>query len=385
MNICFLCSGFGVAQGGAQKQLTKLIRILAKKNCRMTILARKSFTSGNVAGADIVLIHDYFFGLRIPGNLLFIFGAVLWIFRHRAKIDVIHCIMMYSHTIAGVIAKWLTGIPVVTKVTLTNETGEVDNIQKLPFFRIRRKMLNSVDRFIAITTQAEKELLTLGLSEDKISFIPNGVVIGEKFAFKDEDRHAAKKKLGLSDGPIMLYMGRFASEKNIDIILEAMLELRREDQLCNLKLILLGSGSRWRSVEKQLRDFVTANGLSPHVDFLPPVYEVYDYLVASDIFLLLSSTEGLSNSLLEAMACGCNIIATDIDANRDLLKNGENACLVPVRDVVATSKAIKKFLNSGYISHNSGKKALEVIKKNYAMEEIANRHFELYKELVLSH
>ena len=378
MRICFICSGFGEVHGGAQRQLSKLIYELSGRGCQIYLLSRRSITTRTVPHTNLVLIPDFFASIRILSALSFILFSMLWITRNRRNIDIIHAIQMYSNTTIGVLAKIFFRIPVVTKITATNELGEVSTIKKLPFSSIRMKLLNRVDRFIAITSQTKHELLAFGIEEPKIASIPNGVLLSKKLSFNPEDKQMARAKLGIIAEKTAIYLGRFSEEKNIDIALLALAQLKKEEILGDFKLLLVGGGGDYRNIEDKLKNIIATECLDQFVHFIPSVENVYDYLVASNIFVLLSTSEGLSNALLEAMACGSTILATDIDANRDLLKNGHNSLLVKVRSVEETAQAFRIFIRDGVDSEQFGKNARIVVEKNYSMPAVAKKHLDLY-------
>ena len=382
MKVCFICSGFGEVHCGAQKQLTKLIHKLSTRGCEITLLSRKSLTTKNIPNAQLALIPDYFSSVRMLGSLSFIIFAFIWVLRNRKNIDIIHAIQMYSNTTIGVLAKIFFKIPVVTKITATNEFGEVKTIRKLPFFSIRKRLLAGVDRFIAITTQAQNELISLGIDNSKIIFIPNGVNLSQKLSFKQEDKQVCRNELNLNNNKIAVYLGRFSDEKNIDIALESICRLKQNPVLEGFKFLLVGGAGNYRSVEAKLKNIIQKNELDKYVGFIPSVENVYDYLVASDIFVLLSTSEGLSNALLEAMACGCCVLATDIDANKDLLKDNQNSILVKVRDIEGTTEAFKKILGEEVDTRQFGLNARKVVEENYSMPVVAERHLELYRDVI---
>lgn len=382
MRVCFICSGFSNVHGGAQKQLRKLMSELSKMDVKITLLTRKSLTTTTIPNVNIVLIPDLLPKIRMIGGLSFIFFSICWLIKNRNKIDLIHAIQMYSNTTIAVFAKLFFKIPIVTKITATNELGEVNTIKKLPFYAIRIRLLKHVDFFIAITSQVRKELLTIGLSDNKIISIPNGVASSPLASFKKDEKQKARTKLGLTKNKIALYVGRYSSEKNIDVAIEALSILNSEKLLDDFSFILLGGGGDYRNVEGKLHELIYKHNLQEVVQFAPSVENVYDYLVASDIFVLLSTSEGLSNALLEAMACGCGILATDIDANRDLLTNNVNSLLVKVKDIDGTAEAFKKFLSGNVNSDDFGFRAKQFVEENYTIEVVAQKHLSLYKSLL---
>jgi glycosyltransferase involved in cell wall biosynthesis len=104
-------------------------------------------------------------------------------------------------------------------------------------------------------------------------------------------------------------------------------------------------------------------------------------LNAADVFVLASRFEGLSNSLLEAMACGLAVIATRVGGSVDTLENGINGLLVDVDNGEQLTQTISKVLNDSLLAITMGKNARRTIETSYDLNKIADKYLELYKKL----
>lgn len=126
-------------------------------------------------------------------------------------------------------------------------------------------------------------------------------------------------------------------EKNLDTLFRAFAKLSRPDAV----LAIVGSGSE----EPQLKILAAQLGLGASCHFEPATSDVADWLSRIDIFVLPSRTEALSNSLMEAMACRCCVIASRVGGNPELVDDGENGLLFEVNNVEQLASQIANLLS----------------------------------------
>jgi len=110
--------------------------------------------------------------------------------------------------------------------------------------------------------------------------------------------------------------------------------------------------------------------------------DVTGYLNAADLFVLPSKFEGLSNSLLEAMACVLPVISTRVGGSIDIIEDGINGLLVDVDNGEQLTQAISKVLKDPLLGKTMGENARKTIEASYDLNKIADKYLELYKELV---
>jgi len=108
---------------------------------------------------------------------------------------------------------------------------------------------------------------------------------------------------------------------------------------------------------------------------------VPELLTASDVFILTSRREGLPKAVMEAMAVGLPIVATDVRGNRDLVKSGENGYLVPLDDVEQTAIAIERLINSENLRRSMGEKSKELVKQ-YDLQCILKEMEKIYDNIL---
>ncbi len=167
-----------------------------------------------------------------------------------------------------------------------------------------------------------------------------------------ESREQSRQRLGLTV-PTIVTVGRLVPWKHIDQIIATLPIIRK--QVSNTRLVIIGDGPELG----KLRAAAAAGGVADAVDLVGqlPFDQVFTYMAAADCLVLNSSYEGLSHVLLEAMAAGVPIVATDVCGNGEVIRHRQNGLLVPFGDQAAlvsatiellTNRELAKQLVAGY-------------------------------------
>ena len=169
---------------------------------------------------------------------------------------------------------------------------------------------------ITVSQALKDKMIEIGADQDKIHVLRNGIDLD---LFKILNKEECKKKYGLTQ-KVLLSVGNLIELKGHHLIIEAM------QQLEGFQLIIVGKGDR----EKKLKLLVNKLNLNDRVTFLgekkqPELVEIYN---ASDAFVLASSREGMANVLLESIACGTPVIATDVGGASEVVKQKEAGVLI---------------------------------------------------------
>lgn len=209
-------------------------------------------------------------------------------------------------------------------------------------------------------------------TEDSV-FKVNGVGLDiQKYRVNDEYLCVeTRKKLGLNRNDIMiLTVAELNKNKNHKQLIDAMKELRHIE---NVFSFIAGNGE----LEDELKQYVNQLGLSNKVKFLGFRKDIPELLAASDIVCLFSFREGLPRCIMEAMAAGKPIVATNVRGNRDLVKNGVNGFLVPVGDINATEEALKLMIKDEKLRKVMGVNGQTLI-KNYSIDIVLKEMDKIY-------
>lgn len=234
-------------------------------------------------------------------------------------------IQLMSTTTAAGVCSLLLRRGFVTMSTTSGRLGESRYISGTRTSWLRRRLLRRATWIVAQTDAVAEELRELTES-DRVIVLPNPV--------------ALREATPLTGQPRVLFTGRFAAEKDLLGLLDAWESVLSEEP--DAKLTLAGSGGEYRSVEADVRERIAGseslrNGveLSGWIDDVPAI------LSANDVFVLPSLEEGMSNALLEAVASGRIIVASDIAPNRAVVGD-DYPLLYPAGDSSALASALLK-------------------------------------------
>ncbi len=233
-------------------------------------------------------------------------------------------------------------------------------------YRLYAQSLASFDRVVIFSEQQKSLLEHYGVPAVNVVVIPNGV---------DTEKYvpgASDFKDSVEAGTLVGYLGRVDPEKNVDVLVRAFQDVDASD---DVKLVVIGGGSERRRLERRYG--------SARVIFTGPVLEEVTriaMLQAMDIFVLPSLVEGLSLSLLEAMACGVAPVATDVGSDGDALRGA--GMLVDPKDLDGQLRlALRTLLDFPEFRTELGRRARARAVERYSLSDNLDRLLALYREL----
>jgi len=211
------------------------------------------------------------------------------------------------------------------------------------------------------------------ISLKKITTIPNGIDLS-KYNIKI-DKEMKRKELGIStNGPIIGLCVRLTKQKGITYLLQAMPKIIREIPECDVALVIAGKGE----FEEQLRIDAISLGIDKNVYFIGPRLDVPELLKLFDLYVLPSLWEGLPVVLIEAMAAGCPIVATDVGGNSMVIVHGENGLLVETRNPEELANAVIKMLKGSNMRDKFIRNSYEIVMSKFTVGIMTKRYEELY-------
>lgn len=356
--------------GGAQRQVQRLGPLLADRGIETTVVTRHppgtplreqepGLAIRRVSGPDTGPAASLNFSAR---------GALL---AARLKPDVIHVHDLLSPSTAALVAHGVSRAPVVAKVLSAGPGGDVARLMTKPAGEARLKlMVRRFSGFICLSDEVEDELERHGVPRERLRRIPNGVDTTHfRPAESREERLEARRAIGVpaDDEPLWVYCGRFADVKRLDVLVEAMREAPG-------RLLLVGEGDD----EERLRGLVAQAGLQDRVILQPMVDDTALHHRAGDAYLSASSSEGMSGSVLEAMATALPVVAAPASGMDELLGGGAGVVLdgaEPARFTEALARVAAEPEEAAAI----GRRAREVVQERYALSRTADLLHELYE------
>jgi glycosyltransferase involved in cell wall biosynthesis len=228
------------------------------------------------------------------------------------------------------------------------------------------------DGYIANSEATADGLRRVGAAAAKIVVVRNGTVVPPRLS--PEERAQLRASVGAAeDASLVVMVARIdPGYKDHETFLRTVAELP------GITAAVVGDGPGRAAAESTAAGL----GIADRVSFTGFRRDARALAAASDVCVLLTYSEGLSNSVLEAMAAGIPVIATDIPANRELIRDGVDGVLVPVRDVSAAAAALGRLVAHPADAARLGAAARERVAADFSPEAQAARTMEVYERLV---
>ena len=356
--------------GGAERQARLQAEELVRRGHRVTVVCPRTpgQRSGTVSGVEVLRLPK----LASPPlrRISYLAALLPWLIARGRRFDLWHVHVASAQADLVVSVGLLLRKPTYVKIASGGKTGEVQDFDPVGW-ATRRVGLRGATRVQALSDEIADELAQIGVDSERIVRIPNGL---DLVAFTPADarrKGLMRDKLDLPrDRPIALYAGRFAEYKGIGDLLDAWAPIPASEGL----LVLLGGRGHEDEPFPVPRDgpgFVTREWTA----------SVVEYLHAADIFVYPSHQDGMSNALLEAMACGLAPLATSIRAVDGLLEDGRNALLVPPFAPTALSRSLLRLLRDRGLREEIGRAAARTA-GDYAIGDVATSIERVYRELL---
>jgi len=269
----------------------------------------------------------------------------------------------------GVLGAKLTGRPVITSFRYfepmfhRGQGALVEIFYALTLTPIIKLCLRLSDKIIALTEFLKNLAVKMGIERRKIIVIPI-LMKEERLRPEAYDAEALRAEMGLA-GKVILFVGRLAPEKNVDILIRAFKEVLKE--FGDAVLLIVGGGA----LEPRLKKLCEELEIADKVKFVGvvPRERVPGFLAMADVFVLPSTSEGLPKALLEALAMAKPIVATAAPGIIDVIKHGREGLLVPVRDVERLKRALLKVLKDEELARRLARNARKTFERHYAYEK----------------
>lgn len=258
-------------------------------------------------------------------------------------------------------------------VTVTLRGTEVPHSRN-PKLRPRLKdVFSQAKRVIAVSDSLKRLAIDLGMSPDKGVVVGNGV---DTQRFQPVDRSEARARLGLpAKASILISVGALVERKGFHRVIDCLPALLTDHP--DLHYLIVGGSSPEGDMSAILRQQVGRLNLAERVRFLGalPPDELKWPLSAADIFVLASSNEGWANVILEAMACGLPVVATDVGGNREVVASEDLGIIVPFNDHAALVQALRKALG-----HTWKRETVLTYARTNAWDERVSRLLDIFSE-----
>lgn len=360
------------AVGGAEAALVRTARLLPRDRYRCTIGTFRLKPGLPILKDSPWPVFEFpFDGASNAQALRTIFQLRRFI--RAEKVDIVHTFCESANLWGGLVAK-LSGCPVL--ISSRRDMGILRQAKHRFAYRLLNPFVNQVQ---AVSSAVRRwAIREEALDPKKIITIPNGIDIDEV------DRVQAipqlRNMLGLpKDSRLILTVGNLRRVKGIDILIRAAHRVCREYP--NAAFLIAGGYADCRYF-KELKRLVADLNLTLHVHFLGECRNVQSLLHSCDMFCLLSRSEGMSNALLEAMACTLPCIVTAVDGNLDVIEDGRTGFLVPCENPEAAANRILYLLQHPDHARELGRVARDVAQERFSAAAIVKELANVYDRLL---
>ncbi|MEO5373136.1 MAG: glycosyltransferase family 4 protein [Alphaproteobacteria bacterium] len=306
-------------------------------------------------------------GTSLAPALLFLAmrPVVAELMRQGTDIDLIDAHYFYPDGVAAVMLGRVFSRPVVVTARGSDLTLLAD--QAVPR-RFIRWAAARADGLVTVCQALKRRLVDLGIPEQRVVTLRNGVDLD---LFRPGDRAAARERLGLA-GPTLLSVGLLIERKGHDLVIGALPELP------GVTLLIAGEGPERSSLEH----LAARLGVAERVRFLGQVAHerLPDLYTAADCLVLASSREGWANVLLEAMACGTPVVASDVWGTAEVVASPAAGLLLAERTAREVARTVTRLLASP-----PERAAIRAYAEGYDWGETTRGQLELFNRIVNRH
>jgi glycosyltransferase involved in cell wall biosynthesis len=250
---------------------------------------------------------------------------------------------------------------------------------KTRIFIILEKLASRItDRIVALTNREKKDHLNLGIAnENKFVVIPSGVDLKKFKEIPYNKKQNFKKELGIPENALIIgSAGRLEPVKGPEFLIEAAALIIPEYP--DTFFVFAGDGGLKRDLEKKALEI----GIEKNIVFLGWRDGISEIISVYDIFVLPSLNEGMGRVLVEAMALGKPIVASNAGGIPDLVTHGKNGFLVPPKDPRELAHYIQILIEDEEKRAKMGEAGKEMA-ENFSKEKMVERIAELYKKLMI--
>ena len=359
-------------QSGAERQLTLLATHLPKPEFEVNVIAlnRGGYYARQLRDAGIqvdVLAKRFRFDpltwLRLRRHI------------HRTNPDLVQSFLFSANSFVR-----LPGIcPKSTRVIVSERC--VDSWKSGWQLKLDRRLSRRMQAMTANSASVAEFYRTIaGVADNLVTVIPNGIPIpSERTTGSGAASGGIREELNLpASAKLVGYVGRLAHQKCLHDLIWGFHLLQQV--VDDVFLVLVGEGSERESLAELARSFDCRDKVffSGHREDATAVTSQLN------VFCLPSSFEGMSNSLMEAMACGVPVVVSDIPANLELVCHETNGLVFPLGKGPEITRACKRILQDDTFAHGIGDAAGRTIEEQYSVDQMVGKHIELYRRLCSS-
>ncbi len=354
-------------RGGAEKALADIAIHLDRSRYNVAVCATRS--AGNYQPMlDAASVRTFVQGRTSRWDV----GQWLKLVRlmKRERVDILHTHLFGSNTLGRLLGK-LAGVPVI----IAHEHWSTISVREA----LVNRLLHRLSDRVLVPSEASKRLVSKveGVPLQTIGVLYNGVDTATFRPPTPEERVGARRELGISGDTLLAgLVGRLSPEKGgVDHLIRAIYKPKNEQ----VRLLIVGDGQLRPDLERLNTEL--AQGQTDRVQFVGTRQDTPRLLGAMDLFVLPSNNEALPIVLLEAMAVGLPLVATQVGGVPEIVEDDVNGLLVRPGDESRLVLALERLASDASLRHRLGEAGLARVRKAYTTEHMVSRVDEIYREL----
>jgi glycosyltransferase involved in cell wall biosynthesis len=350
--------------GGTEQQIVELVRHLPRARWTPTVCCfRPGRKSAEIERLGVRVVHLPKRGTVDPWLVRDLIALM-----RAERFDVVQTFLIGGN-LWGRLAALAAGVPVV----IASERN-VDVWEEPAKRWLGLALARVTDRIVANADAVRDYLVRRGADPRRVVTIRNGVDVSRFAAAVDRD--GIRAALGFDHGhTVAAVVARLEPQKGQDVVIEVADRLRARHP--GLRWLLVGGGS----AEAALRAEVARRGLADRVVFTGFRTDSADLLRAADLSVLVSTKEGLSNTLLESLVAGLPVVASGVGGNAEVIAPGAGL-LVPPRDADALAAAVEQIAADPAAAIHMGARGREHVRREFTVARMVEQTAALYDELL---
>ena len=360
-----------LGMGGAESNLRDFIAHCDRSRLALSVCCLKQ---GGHFKAEIekmgVPFHDRLLRHRFDAAAFRQLASIL-------KSEQIQLIDTFSHPNTVAFAWWAKRRGLVERVVVSyHAVGSPDGGRLVPHYL--RPLLRECDALVALSQSHRRYLVEKeGLPDRLMHVIPNGVDTGLFAPPSAAERASRRAEFGFSETDVVFAaVGSLKPIKRVDLLLRAISGVMKKDH--RVRLLLVGDGPD----RAMLESLAVEMGIASQVTFAGLRSDAHAVMGAADALVISSRSEAFPKVVLEAMATGLPVIATDVGSVSEMVENGRSATVVPPGDEAALASAIEAMVEAPQQRQVFGARGREIVLQKFTIEKMCAAREQLFDSLL---
>lgn len=355
------------APGAKTMELMDGINVYRYRYCpaRLEVLAYR--------GGILANLRRHWFGFLIVPYFLLFQGIAIWSRLGKENYDLVHAHWIIPQGCTCVLVNLLSGRRNRKPVVCTAHGGDLYALRGPPFNAIKYFVMDELAHLCVVSRAMQETCIAGGAQAERISVLPMGVDLKQTFMPRADVARRDNR---------LVFVGRLVEKKGIVNLIDAVAIIKKA--IPAIELLLVGDGPELPTIKQKIKQLgleqnVTLAGSLRNPE-LPPLYSSAAVFVMPSVVDRSGDQEGFGLVLVEAIGCGCAVVASDLPAIHDIVQHGHNGLLARPGDVADLAEKIMRLLKDRELRERLAAKGREDVKR-FDWDETAAQYHKLFVEL----